>query len=71
MSSPSSPTLQQLHRLDRSSPDFHDQLCNLFYGREYSQCVLSLQGDDLAWLVDYLDKVCRCVTFSHSPPQSA
>ena len=67
MSLPSSLALQQLHHLDRSSPDFHDQLCNLFYGKEYSKCIPNLQGDDLVWLVDYLDKVRRHVTFLHSP----
>ena len=67
MSSPSSPTLQQLHHLDRSSSGFHDQLSNLLYGEEYQQCAPNLRGDDLVWLVDYLDKVRRCVTFPHSP----
>ena len=70
MSSTSSSVLQQFHHLDRSSPDFHDKLCNVFYGSEYSQWVSNLQGDDLVWLVDYLDKV-RCrITFPHPPPQS-
>ena len=27
----------------------------------------NLQGDDLMWLVDYLDKVCRRVALPHSP----
>ena len=67
MSPPSSPTLQQLHHLDRSSSGFHDQLSNLLYGEEYQQCAPNLRGDDLVWLVDYLDKVRRCVTFPHSP----
>jgi hypothetical protein len=57
----SSPTLQQLDLLDRSSPDFHDQLSNVLYGQEYQQCIPNLQGEDLVWLVDYLDKV-RCHT---------
>lgn len=66
MSSPSSPTLQQLHRLDKPSPDFHDQLCNILYGEEYVQCVPNLQNDDAVWLIDYLDTV-RChVALSHS-----
>ena len=66
MSSPSAPFLQQLHQLDRSSPGFSDQLCNVLYGREYSQCTPNLQGDDMAWLVDYLDKVRRRVTLPYS-----
>ena len=57
MSSHRSPALEQLHYLDRSSPDFHDRLSNVLYGEEYQQCVQSLQDDDLVWLVDYLDKV--------------
>ena len=70
MSSPGSPALQQLYHLDRSSSDFHDRLCNVFYGSEYSQCVPNLEGDDLVWLVDYLDKVCRRVTFPFSASTS-
>ena len=56
----------QLRHLDRSSPDFHDQLYNVLYGEEYSQYVPILQGDDLVWLADFLDKVRRCI----SPPRS-
>lgn len=61
MSSPNLPTLQRLYHLDRSSSGFHDELSNLLYGEEYQQCVPILQGDDLVWLVDYLDKVRSCV----------
>ena len=68
MSSPTSPALQQL---DRFSPNFHDQLCSVFYGKAYSQCVSNLQGDDLGWLVDYLDMVCGRVTPPHTSPQPA
>ena len=57
MSLPNSPALEQLRRLDRSSSEFHDQLCNVFYGEEYQKCVPNLEGDDLVWLVDYLDGV--------------
>ena len=51
--------LKQLRRLDRSSPEFHDQVSNILYGQEYQQWVPTIQGDDLVGLVDYLDKV-RC-----------
>ena len=54
--------LQQFHHLDRSSSGFHDQLTNVLYGEEYKQSVKSLQGNDLVWLVDYLDEV-RCHAF--------
>ena len=67
MSPPNYPALQQLYHLDQSSIDFHNQLRNVLYGEEYTQCVPSLQSDDLVWLVDYLDKV-RCrATFPNSP----
>ena len=66
MSSPSSPALQRLCHLNKSSPDFHHQINDVLYGKEYQQCVPNLQGDDLVWLVDYLDNV-RC---NISPPCS-
>ena len=53
--------LQQLRRLERSSSGFHDQLSNILYGGEYTRCVEGLQGDNLVWLVDYLDEVSCCV----------
>ena len=68
MSSPSLPVLEQLRRLDKSSPKFHDQLSSILYGKEYQQCVPNLQGDDLVWLVDYLDKVRRHISIPRSPP---
>ena len=52
--------LERFRRLDRSSSGFHDRLCNILYGEEYERFVGDLQGDDLVWLVDYLDEVsCR------------
>ena len=50
--------LGQLRRLDGSSLEFHDQLSHVLYGEEYKKWVSSIDGDDLVWLVDYLDKVC-------------
>ena len=63
MPPPNSLVLQQLDRFDRSSSEFHDQLCNVLYGREYKLCVQSLQHEDLVWLIDYLDKVRRHAAF--------
>ena len=54
---PSCNPLQQLDLLNRSSSELQDQLSNILYGKEYQQCVPNLQGDDLVWLVEYLDKV--------------
>jgi len=67
MSLPSSPALQQLHCLDRSSSDFQDKLNNILYGEDYVRCARNLQDDDLAWLVAYLDKV-RCRVAIPDPP---
>ena len=71
MSSSSTPMLQQLSRLDRSSSGFHDQLSNILCGEEYEQCVPNLQGNDLVWLVDYLEKVRHRVAFPHSSLNAA
>ena len=62
-SSASRPFLQQLRLLDRSLSGFHDQLTKVLYGEGYQQRVANSQGDDLVWLVDYLDRVCRHVAF--------
>ena len=57
--------LQQLYRLDRSSPEFRDQLSNVINEEGYAQWVPSIQSDDLVWLIDHLDKVRhRCLNFS-------
>lgn len=70
-SSPGSPALQQLHHLDRSSPTFRDQLSNALYGEGYWQCLTGLQGDDLVWLVDYLDQVRHHGTLPRPPLKPA
>ena len=57
MAQPSTPDLQKLHRLNALSSDFGDQVRNVLCGKEYVECVPNLGGDDLIWLVDYLDKV--------------
>jgi len=54
---PSRSPLEQLHRLDRSSLEFHDQVSNVLYGEEYKQWVPTIEGDDLVGLVGYLDEV--------------
>lgn len=59
MPPPSSLLLRQLDRLDRSSPEFGDQLKNVLYGQEYTQCVPNFEGDDLMWFVEYLSTVRR------------
>ena len=67
MSLPGSPVLQQLHRLNKSSSDFHDQLCKVLYAPEYVQCGQNLGGDDSVWLIDYFEEVRRHVVPPRSP----
>ena len=57
MVSPNLPVLQRLPRMGTFSSDFNDQLIKVLYEEEYVQCLENLEGDDLAWFVDYLDKV--------------
>ena len=63
--------LEKLSDRDRSSSEFMGKLSNLLYGEEYLRCVKDLQGDDLAWIVDSLDKVRLCIIHSRSPPKPA
>ena len=49
--------LQQLYDLDRTSPQFHEQLSGLLRGREYQDVFPNLRSEDLSWLVEYLDSV--------------
>jgi len=65
MSSPN--PLEQLHRLDRSSSKFHDQVSNILRGEEYDQWVPNLQDQDSVGLVDLLDKVSYRIPLIRSP----
>ena len=67
MSSPSLPALQQLHRLDKYSFEFPDQLTDVLCEEKYQQCAPNLQGDDSVWLIGYLVMVRRCIALPHSP----
>jgi len=49
--------LKQLHGFDRASPQFHKHLSNFLRSEGYRSAVPGLQGEDLAWLVEYLDGV--------------
>ena len=50
-------SLQPLHDLDKSSPQFHQQLIEFLRGDKYQDVVPTLQTEDLAWFVEYLDNV--------------
>ena len=71
MSSISPSALQRLRLLDKSSSRFHDQVCNILYEEEYQKCVPNLQGDDSAWLVEYLNEVHHHIAVPHSPLKPA
>ena len=64
MSIPNHPVLKNLHLLKWP---FHDQISDILSGEEYRECVPALRGDNLAWLVEYLDKVHPHVAPPHSP----
>ena len=49
--------LKQLQGFDKASPQFHKHLSNLLRSEGYRSAVPSLQGEDLEWLVEYLDSV--------------
>jgi hypothetical protein len=68
------PPLDLLHRLrhlDRSSPEFSDQLTSLLHERGYKDCVASLRDDDSAWLVEYMDNVRLRAALTNSPLKPA
>ena len=58
--------LQPLCDLDRGSPQFHEQLAAFLGGNEYQVIFPTLHGDDLTWLVEYLDSVSIQSPSSHS-----
>ena len=49
--------LKQLQDFDRASPQFHNHLSNFLRSEGYRSAVPNLQGEDLTWLVEYLDSV--------------
>ena len=55
--------LQRLDRLDKSSFKFPNRLTNLLNEKEYKSCIRKLKGDQVAWLVEYLDNVCSRTVF--------
>ena len=62
---PASGILQRIYSLDASSPDFLHRLYCLVHYDEVDQCLTSLQGSELARLVDFLDKVRAVLSTFH------
>jgi len=57
--------LYDLHKY-KSLPQFHSKFRNIIGGKEYRERVPHLRGDDLAWLVEYLDSVSLQIALPHS-----
>lgn len=49
--------LRQLRHLDKTSPQFREQLDDFFRGDGYRDVFPKLHNEDLAWLAEYLDSV--------------
>jgi len=49
--------LKQLRGFDRTSSQFHKHLSSFLRSEGYRSAVPNLQGEDLAWLVEYLESV--------------
>lgn len=49
--------LQQLRGLNRSSPDFRDQLVDLLGEKEFQASIPNLERVDVMWVVNFLDTV--------------
>ena len=65
MTPPTHQFLRRIYLLDKSSPDFHEQLNGILHtGHEYDQCVAALGDNDSEWLVNYLDEVRHQVPLS-------
>ena len=61
--------LEQLRGFDRTSPQFHKHLSNFLRSDGYRSAVPNLQGEDLAWLVEYLDSVSLYIVLSNPSPK--
>lgn len=55
--------LQELHDLDKASPQFHEQLRDFLRGDVYRGALQNLKSEDLALLVEYLDSVSLHIIF--------
>ena len=68
MSTPNLNPLEQLLRLNTSSPEFNDQVNDILRGEEYKQWAERVAGAEVVELVDFLDGVRPRVSFFDSLP---
>ena len=66
MSTPNLNPLEQLLRLNTSSPEFNDQVNDILRGEEYKQWSERVAGAEVVELVDFLDRVRPRVSFFDS-----
>ena len=62
--------LEQLRGFDRASPQFHKHLSNFLRSEGYRSAIPNLQGEDVAWLVEYLDSVSLYTVSLSSEPKT-
>ena len=60
----------RLRDLNRASPRFSRQLAKMLDREEYAKCLPNLHGEDLVWLVEFLDRVSFLTTFPRSLPNA-
>ena len=56
---PTHPVLLKFLFLNNSGISFGDELVGLLGGEDYRRCVNTVSDDNLKWLIEYLDDVCR------------
>jgi len=64
---PSPNLLQQLHDLDRSSPEFPNQLTDILLGEVWVRCLQGLPREGFRPFVKYLDTVRPRIAPTYSP----
>lgn len=60
--------LQKLHNLDKTSPQFYQEISEFIHGKDYRDAIPTLQGEGLVWLVEYLDGVSLQIIFPRVAP---
>ena len=66
MSTPNLNPLEQLLRLNTSSPEFNDKVNDILRGEEYKQWAECVAGAEVVELVNFLDRVRPRVSFFDS-----
>ena len=62
--------LQKLDNLDKTSPEFYQEISEFIRGKDYRDAVPNLKGEGLVWLVEYLDGVSLQIIFPRFAPNT-